>query len=501
MYSKLLELILKWCNINPENIKDGTIAGYIPPPLLKYIPEHWITDYFEYHFFFLRIREKYAKDLCSQGHVVTLLTFTSVALTDIEVISNPYARAKLVELVSFCCYNNQDIIPIFNSHQVAINHLTRGLIKFYIEIEFTGASHQFYAKYEYRHYAANIFKKLWRLPRYQQAFVALSKSDLFERFVNMIMNDTTYSMDEGLDKLFKVMEFEVKKTQGQILSPEEEKSHEQYQNVCRSVFSQARQNLKIMANISSWAPHAFFFGDFRTRLSGMLNLYLTQMVSPKIINLNAGKKGSKDDMKFKPKSLLRDLLKIYINLCADVEFCKAVTQDERSYNHEEMKKALRKVEKDNTLSEDKLNKFDNFLKRIQEISKENEDVAAKLGDIPDEFLCQITYTLMKDPVQLPSSQAIMERSAIKQHLLNDEHDPFNRAPLKISQVKDLPELKKKIEDWVHKKLSGEIMEIEKPKPQAGKARKETMDEEVKMVDENDEEEYDPFRWTGKNKFK
>ena len=53
-----------------------------------------------------------------------------------------------------------------------------GLIKFYIEIEFTGASNQFYTKYEYRHYTTVIFKRIWKLKMYQEALIEISKTDL-----------------------------------------------------------------------------------------------------------------------------------------------------------------------------------------------------------------------------------------------------------------------------------------------------------------------------------
>lgn len=43
-------------------------------------------------------------------------------------------------------------------------------------------------------------------------------------------------------------------------------------------------------------------------------------------------------------------------------------------------------------------------------------------------------TLMRDPVMLPSSKAILDRSTIKSHLLSDSKDPFNRSPLTIEDV-------------------------------------------------------------------
>ena len=44
------------------------------------------------------------------------------------------------------------------------------------------------------------------------------------------------------------------------------------------------------------------------------------------------------------------------------------------------------------------------------------------------------FTVMRDPVLLPSSKTILDRATIKSHLLSDSKDPFNRAPLSIEDV-------------------------------------------------------------------
>jgi ubiquitin conjugation factor E4 B len=44
------------------------------------------------------------------------------------------------------------------------------------------------------------------------------------------------------------------------------------------------------------------------------------------------------------------------------------------------------------------------------------------------------FTVMKDPVRLPSSRTILDRATIKSHLLSDAKDPFNRVPLVIEDV-------------------------------------------------------------------
>jgi hypothetical protein len=63
------------------------------------------------------------------------------------------------------------------------------------------------------------------------------------------------------------------------------------------------------------------------------------------------------------------------------------------------------------------------------------------------YLDPIMATLMKDPVILPTSKQVIDRSTIRSHLLSDPHDPFNRSPLKIEDVIDDTALKEKIIAW------------------------------------------------------
>lgn len=81
----------------------------------------------------------------------------------------------------------------------------------------------------------------------------------------------------------------------------------------------------------------------------------------------------------------------------------------------------------------------------------DEALDADLGDIPDEFADPIMATLMTDPVRLPSSGQIMDRSHIRAHLLSNPRDPFNRDPLQIEDVIPEDELRERIKAWVAEK--------------------------------------------------
>jgi len=50
-------------------------------------------------------------------------------------------------------------------------------------------------------------------------------------------------------------------------------------------------------------------------------------------------------------------------------------------------------------------------------------------------------------MKLPTSHVTMDFSSIRRMLLNDERDPVNRQPLKVSDLVPDLELKARIEKW------------------------------------------------------
>lgn len=76
-----------------------------------------------------------------------------------------------------------------------------------------------------------------------------------------------------------------------------------------------------------------------------------------------------------------------------------------------------------------------------------------LGDAPEEFLDPLTYTLMRDPVVMPTSGTSIERAVILRHLMSDPRDPISRKPLTPEQLQDNTELKARIEAWKAERLA------------------------------------------------
>ena len=58
----------------------------------------------------------------------------------------------------------------------------------------------------------------------------------------------------------------------------------------------------------------------------------------------------------------------------------------------------------------------------------------------------ITYSLMEDPVELPSGLSV-DRTSIMRHLLSNTTDPFSRQPLTVEQLKPNNALRAQIQAW------------------------------------------------------
>jgi len=100
-------------------------------------------------------------------------------------------------------------------------------------------------------------------------------------------------------------------------------------------------------------------------------------------------------------------------------------------------------------SDTDIKKLEKFVNEVEEVIRAEAAGEKELGDIPDEFMDPIMCQIMKDPVTLPESKQIVDRSTITTHLLSDPTDPFNRRPLKIEQVIPNTELKERINAFIN----------------------------------------------------
>ena len=157
-----------------------------------------------------------------------------------------------------------------------------------------------------------------------------------------------------------------------------------------------------------------------------------------------------DELNFRPKEMLRDLCAIFALFSNSQEFQLECAKS-GYYNKDLMTKSVTTCRKLNLLTGASMEAFAALPIGVNDASKMVASDDALTSDCPDEFLDPLMCTFMMDPVYLPTSENIVDRSTITQHLLNDPHDPFNRKNLTVDMIQPATNLKTRIDEWLREK--------------------------------------------------
>ena len=331
----------------------------------------------------------------------------------------------------------------------ANDNLLHALIKFYIESEHTGAANAFYNKFSIRYEIFQIFKCIWSNDVYRERLTQESKvnTEFFVRYVNLLIYDAAYLLDECLTKFPKIHDLQVALSPNALASLSEEgrksKSEElaQLEGQAKSYMQLANETISMMKIFTGTLSDAFTMPEIVQRLADMLDYNLDTLVGPKSANLKVD-----DPSKyfFTPKSLLAEFIDIYLNLGHQQRFVEAVARDGRSYKPANFDSATRILERWSLKSKAELTAWVNLIDKFKTAKEIDERAEVDLGDIPDEFLDPLMCTLMEDPVILPMSKQTVDMSTVRSLLLSDPIDPFNRQPMNIEDVVPNVEIKEKI---------------------------------------------------------
>jgi ubiquitin conjugation factor E4 B len=154
--------------------------------------------------------------------------------------------------------------------------------------------------------------------------------------------------------------------------------------------------------------------------------------------------------------MLRDLCAIFALFSTSQDFQLECAKS-GYYNLELMAKSVTTCRKLNLLTGESMEAFAALPIGVSSASKLVATDDALTSDCPDEFLDPLMCTFMMDPVYLPTSESIVDRSTITQHLLNDPHDPFNRKDLTVDMVIPATDLKARICKWLDDKRATQLL--------------------------------------------
>mmetsp|Transcript_46593 Transcript_46593/g.122326 ORF Transcript_46593/g.122326 Transcript_46593/m.122326 type:complete len:1040 (-) Transcript_46593:517-3636(-) len=458
-------LVSRWLVATAAPPAEGLPLPDKVPRLFAALPEFCMSDVAE----FLKYVSHLAPHAFEQMDSSELYDFVTLMVTFIgapKYVKNPYLRATFTKLLCYLVPQTDDttgrrhasdrLAAVFHSHALAQRHLAPAIMQFFVDIEFTGSHTSAYDKYEYRHEMSQILQYFWSTPVYKATMVEFARNRAkFVRFVNMLINDAIYSMNEALTKLATIKETQAEMAdehawaqQPPRVRQQRAQEHQQNEGHARYFMVFTSEVLNMVQYLSSEAEIAeiFMLPELAPRMAEMLNHFLVELVGPKCANLKVKDMGKYN---FQPVQLLGEIIATVLHFAPFSSFEVAMVRDERSFDPNNLRKAVRVLSKhafEHQLRPEQLHQLEQFASRCIEVKEREAEAEAELGEVPDEFLDPITASLMDDPVKLPSGHSV-DRAVISRHLLSDETDPFSRQRCTVDMLVDDTELKVKIEAW------------------------------------------------------
>ncbi|OQR76719.1 ubiquitin conjugation factor E4 A-like [Tropilaelaps mercedesae] len=456
----------------------------VPADRLSLVPEYILENISDT----LVMTKRFDKRNLSQflPYLSPLLRLITTFMGSPDRVNNPHLRAKLAEMLETLVITSDTpdgSNPSISSGEVRAllqtpvsDTLARTLIEVFVSIEMTGQSVSFEEKFQYRRPMYLVLEQLWKLDKHRGHMEQLSEEailhiedtnqPLFLRFANLLINDANFLVDESFTFMQRLKTLERERASWQDLPLERRQQNEgnfRHQGmIARFHNVMARDTIRTLTWLTS-SPvvrRLFLHPVLIDRIAVMLNFFLLHLVGPDQKSLRVQ---NLQEYEFRPGVLVVSLAQTYLHLAgvkyaddaqssqnqpdpSSRSFFEAVVRDERSYKPElfpEAQKVLSKIGRGVLGFEieelgRKVSEAQNALTRQEELTQ----------DAPDEFMDPLIFTLMTDPVILPSSGVTVDRNTIARHLLSDQTDPFNRQPLSLEQVKPNKALKREIDQWL-----------------------------------------------------
>lgn len=282
------------------------------------------------------------------------------------------------------------------------------------------------------------FSNSQELEKFALQHIDDTRPPLMLRFVNLLINDAIFLLDEALNYLQQLKHKErergiggewpgLTEGEGGGISLEERRSSEEASfrhmgNLARFHCLLGANTISRLNRLSQQIRALLTHQLLVDRIAAMLNYFLLRLAGPKRRELVVE---DKERYSFRPAELLASICGIITNLAGEadedgVRFRRAVVRDQRSFSPAAFSFACNRV-LPRVCPAEEVVRFEALLEALQqEAESEKEQEAEEQAleeEAPEEYLDPIMGSLMVDPVRLPSSGQIVDRSTIARHIL------------------------------------------------------------------------------------
>lgn len=361
------------------------------PEVFKCLPEYFLEDIVGNFKHIMRNMPHIITSTQSDELVMLCITF----LRSSEYIRNPYLKSGLVTILFHGIWPIPNrakgvLGDLLNSLPFATDHLLHALMKFYIEVENTGAHTQFYDKFNIRYEIFQVIKCIWSNPIYREHLSQEAKInlDFFVRFVNLLLNDVTFVLDESLSAFVEIHNLQqelmaASSTMEPTLRTDKEEALAAAKGKAKSYMQLTNETVAMLKLFTEALADSFTMPEIVQRLADMLDYNLDVMVGPKNTNLNIE---DRQDYGFNPKALLSEIVDVYLNLHDKENFVFAVARDGRSYKPSNFEKATALMKRHSLKSAQDIAAWTALGEKFKRAKEVDEQAEEDLGEVPEEFL-------------------------------------------------------------------------------------------------------------------
>lgn len=227
--------------------------------------------------------------------------------------------------------------------------------------------------------------------------------DFFVRFVNLLLNDVTFVLDESLTAFGKIHRLQNELEDTTLAANVRTEKEEQLANseaMAKNYMQLTNETMSMLKLFTEALADSFTMPEIVQRLADMLDYNIDAMVGPKSKNL---KVQNPEKYGFQPRVLLSELVDVYLNLSGKTAFIEAVARDGRSYKPANFEKASNLLSKWGLKSSEELAAWNALAEMIRRAKEADDQAEEDLGEIPDEFLGQLDILASPKPLLIKGS--------------------------------------------------------------------------------------------------
>ena len=266
---------------------------------LKYVPEMVLENIVGY----LQFSSKHVDAQQRQTEEVksVFITMILIFMGSNKRARNPHLRANFAEGLESLLPKERSMgfsmgSELFRDHPHRL-FIVENLLNVFVSIEMTGQSVSFEQKFNYRRPMYLVMEFLWSIDEQRECFKRLSReaeinidnveAPIFLRFVNVLINDSIYLLDESLTNLAQIRELEEARDNNKWDGMPQREREQQMQllqqlgMIARFNNILGRDTINILKLLTSETKEIFTHITMVDRIAAMLNYFLLKLCGPK----------------------------------------------------------------------------------------------------------------------------------------------------------------------------------------------------------------------------